>query len=437
MHEANRPGGVVVVGGGPAGLAAAITAADAGATVTLLERRAGLGGRSRTDEVEGAHLNLGPHAMYEAGAALAFLRSHGVDAAGVAPDMHEPIVVDERGRHRLPDGPVGLLRTSAVRGRARLQLAKVLATASRLADRAPGDRSTAAVLAEQVTDPAARRLLHAVVRLTTYAPDADALSADAGLRQVAIGLDPGVRYVHGGWQTWVDRLAEVAGSKGVDIRRGTGVDTLRSDGPGWVVTAGDVDHAADAVVLAVGPAAARRLLGRDDLWPDLSPASTASCLDLLLPGGPLPHTFVLGLDEPWYLSRHDPPATGMAPDGYALVSIMRYGSSVEPSVEPADRRRQLETWAAGVGVGVGVDHAVRTRYLHRVETASSIPTPETGGLAGRPAPDSTGAPGVFVCGDWVGGEGLLVDASVASAQGAGRLAARASRVAAGVGHSGA
>ncbi|WP_413316946.1 flavin monoamine oxidase family protein [Agrococcus sp. 1P02AA] len=50
---------VVVVGAGPAGLAAATALADAGRTVAVLEARDRVGGRTWTDTVEGAMLELG------------------------------------------------------------------------------------------------------------------------------------------------------------------------------------------------------------------------------------------------------------------------------------------------------------------------------------------------------------------------------------------
>jgi hypothetical protein len=51
------------------------------------------------------------------------------------------------------------------------------------------------------------------------------------------------------------------------------------------------------------------------------------------------------------------------------------------------------------------------------------PTPETGGLAGRPAVADTGLDGVLVAGDWVGGVGHLADAALVSGEEAGRRAA--------------
>ena len=60
---------MVVVGAGLAGLTAAITAAEGGAQVTVLEAREHAGGRARTAVVGGFHLNQGAHALYRGGPA--------------------------------------------------------------------------------------------------------------------------------------------------------------------------------------------------------------------------------------------------------------------------------------------------------------------------------------------------------------------------------
>ena len=57
---------ITIVGAGIAGLSAAITAAEAGGDVLLLEAHDELGGRART--TEGPYkANLGPHALYKDG----------------------------------------------------------------------------------------------------------------------------------------------------------------------------------------------------------------------------------------------------------------------------------------------------------------------------------------------------------------------------------
>ncbi|MNP80076.1 hypothetical protein D3C76_1780670 [compost metagenome] len=44
-----------------------------------------------------------------------------------------------------------------------------------------------------------------------------------------------------------------------------------------------------------------------------------------------------------------------------------------------------------------------------------------GGLPNRPGPQVKGRPGLYVAGDWVGSEGLLLNASLASAKEAATL----------------
>jgi hypothetical protein len=50
--------------------------------------------------------------------------------------------------------------------------------------------------------------------------------------------------------------------------------------------------------------------------------------------------------------------------------------------------------------------------------AAALPTAASGGFAGRPRVGDSGVAGVFLAGDWVGPEGHLLDASVASAEAA-------------------
>jgi thioredoxin reductase len=61
---------------------------------------------------------------------------------------------------------------------------------------------------------------------------------------------------------------------------------------------------------------------------------------------------------------------------------------------------------------------------------SALPTPETGGIPGRTPVVVADAPGLFLAGDWVGGEGLLADASCASGACAAAAALRAAEPAA-------
>jgi hypothetical protein len=48
-------------------------------------------------------------------------------------------------------------------------------------------------------------------------------------------------------------------------------------------------------------------------------------------------------------------------------------------------------------------------------STNAIVTASGGGLAGRPGPQVPGVENLFVVGDWVGHEGMLLDAALASA----------------------
>ena len=54
---------VNIVGGGIAGLIAAVRLARAGAQVSVFESAGAMGGRARTRQADGYFLNQGPHAL--------------------------------------------------------------------------------------------------------------------------------------------------------------------------------------------------------------------------------------------------------------------------------------------------------------------------------------------------------------------------------------
>jgi hypothetical protein len=59
---------------------------------------------------------------------------------------------------------------------------------------------------------------------------------------------------------------------------------------------------------------------------------------------------------------------------------------------------------------------IERRFLPHMVAASALATAADGGLAGRPGPQVPEAPGLYLAGDWIGPEGWLADASLASAR---------------------
>src|SRR5262245_47435716 len=82
----NHSAGVVVIGGGIAGLTAAAYIARAGRPVTLFEQSKQLGGRGATNIRDDIHFNLGGHALYCGGQAFANLEELGVPFTGRIPN---------------------------------------------------------------------------------------------------------------------------------------------------------------------------------------------------------------------------------------------------------------------------------------------------------------------------------------------------------------
>jgi len=68
------------------------------------------------------------------------------------------------------------------------------------------------------------------------------------------------------------------------------------------------------------------------------------------------------------------------------------------------------------------ERATLQRFLPRMVAVSAIPSPDDGGLAGRPGVDRGN--GLYLAGDWLGPEGWLLDAALSSGTAAAAAALR-------------
>jgi phytoene dehydrogenase-like protein len=398
---------VVVVGGGMAGLVAAAMAARSGASVSLVDG-AHLGGRARTTDKDGYWFNQGPHAVYLSGATGRVLQDLGVALPGGPPATTTSRVVYRGEVHRLPATPK-IMMTSGLMGLGdKARMGRLLARLPRIDIPSVAGHSTRQWIEGLGLGDAATALVTMLVRLATYSSDLDRLSADVAVGQLrGVVAGPGVRYLDGGWQRMVDGLAAIATTAGARLVAHQPVRSIEAGPAGYrVVTDAESIVARSLIVASGSPANAERLLPADVTYRGLGPDVTAACLDLGLASAPQP-VAMFGLDEPLYLSTHCPPAD-LAPEGGAVVHVMRNGARDAA----AD---QAELWAFAARARITPADAVTQRFLPHMTVSHASPVPENGGLAGRPGIEVAGLPGAFVAGDWVGGEGLLADASVASA----------------------
>ncbi|HVM09729.1 MAG TPA: FAD-dependent oxidoreductase [Acidimicrobiales bacterium] len=402
---------VIVVGGGLAGLTAGATAARAGARTLVLDT-ARTGGRARTSEKDGYVFNHGAHALYRGGEGFPILRQLGIEPQGAEPPLGRYRVLIEGELHQMPAGATSLLRTTALTARSKAQLSKLLALLPRMDAAAVADQTVDEWLGAHGLRDDADRMLRALLRIGTYGDDFSTLSAQVAILQLQRASAKGVLYLDGGWAQLIDALAAQ-----VEVRRKSPARAVREDAGRVVVVTDDDRLTARTVVLAAGtPDATAGLLEHDPGWGDLGPAVTAACLDVGARAVPAPG-YVLGVDEPVYGTTQAPPAR-QAPDGHAVVSIIRYGARSAELDRP-----QLEGWLDHVGVRP--DDIVTSRFLARLTVTATAPLARRGGLGGRPAITGAGMRNVFLAGDWVGNQGVLADASIASGHAAGRAAARA------------
>jgi phytoene dehydrogenase-like protein len=412
-------GRVVVVGGGLGGLAAATFLGQAGRRVTLLERAPTLGGRAATHAHEGFRFNLGPHALYKGGQAQAVLRALGVSWSGSVPVNAESWAWSGDRLHLLPTGAWSLLRTSLLTTGARWELGRLLATLGRVDADALAGVTLDAWSSDKLRDPVARDLVRFLGRVSTYAHAPAWQSAQVAVSQMRLAALQGVEYLDGGWEGLVAVLERAARAAQVELVCDAKVEAIEHDEAVRAVRlrGGERVEARGVVVALPLKAAAKLLPGVAPLQARAAQAKPAriACLDLALRRFPKPGvSAVFGVDAPWYLSVHSRVAR-LAPEGGALAHAARY---LAPD-EPPPARGELEAWLDAVIPGWRPE-VLHARWLPDMMAASAIEGASEGGLAGRAAVQSPDVRGLCFAGDWVGSQGALCDASLASAREAAR-----------------
>ncbi len=371
-----------VVGGGIAGLTAAIACAEQGAGVRVLEAHEQLGGRARS--LSGPYkANLGPHALLSDSPFWSWM-----GARDLLPPAARPPLSGARFRFR-----DGIRRVPAV---------GATVAALRLRGRsAPVELDFHTWASDHVGAEAATALANSG-GILTYHHDPGQLSAAFLWGAVVRGLlsaPPTARFPIGGWSSIIERMSNRAVELGVEIRTGERVSELPS---GPTVVATELDDA-------------RRLLGDDGLrWK----SGHSVCLDLALRSRRGDPFVVVDLQEAGWVERHTAADRTLAPSGEELCQAqmpIRPGESADSAAARLEQLldasftdwRERESW--------------RRRQVMNGRTGALDMAGET--WRDRPAIDR--GDDVFVAGDMVAAPGCLSEIAWASAVEAGRLAVAA------------
>lgn len=417
-----EPQTAVVVGGGLAGITAALELADAGVRVTLLEGRPRLGGLAFSFQRGELTVDNGQHVYLRCCTAYRWFldRVQGAELAPLQDRLDVPVL--DVGS---PRGPrLGRLRRNALP--VPLHLAAGLATYPHLslAERASVGRAALALKRLDLSDPKlddvdfaswlaghgqSSRTIEALWDLVGVATlNATAPHASLGLAAMVFktGLlsDPGaadIGWAHVPLGELHDTLARKAlDSAGVRTELRTKVNSVARTGEGsWAVEVDGERIVADAVVLAVPQKEAHGLLpdgalDEPDLLLEIGVAPILN-VHVIYDRKVLRQPFFAALGTPvqWVFDRTE--ASGLTGGGqYLAVSQSDAGDEIDAPVAELRERylpelERLLPAARGAGV--------RDFFVTRERTATFAPTPGVGRL--RPGP-RTRAPGLCLAGAW-------------------------------------
>jgi phytoene dehydrogenase-like protein len=373
---------ITIVGGGIAGLVAAIACAEGGAAVRLREAHEQMGGRARS--ADGPYkANLGPHAAYHDGDFWKWMSER-----KILPPHRNARVTGIRLRYQ------GSLRRTPPLG----MLPGVLRLRGR---EAPVDVDFR-TWATRHTDDQTAEMLSAAAGVFTFFHDPGALSAAfVWPRMVRLVLTAPsiVRYPVGGWSALVDTLERHARKLGVTVEQGARVDSLPPT----------------PTILATELGQARELLGDEGLRWD---SGNTVCLDIGLRHRRGDPTVVSDMDEAGWIGRYSAANPTIAPDGEELLQAqmpIRPGESVEQAATRLERflDQSIEDWRS------------RETFRRRQVMDGRSGALDMPGTSWRDRPAVDRGDGVFVAGDMVAAPGMLAEVSWSSAIEASRLALKA------------
>lgn len=374
MRHPHRSHRLTVIGGGFAGLTAAITAAEAGAKVTVFEAHHTLGGRART--ADGPYrTNDGPHALYNGGPHWSWLRQR--DLIGPLAPLPPLEAARLRLRHK------GVLRRTPP-----FALLKLLRPGIRPA---PVDTDfltwATGVAGEEAARAAAN---YSAVALFHHDPGAlSAAFVQERLRR-ATKLPPEAHYPRGGWATVIDRMAARAWNLGVRVETLSRVDTLPTDTP---------------VVVATSLDAARRLLADDSLtWP----SGRTALIDLAVRTRRGDAFAVSDLDSPGWLERFTAQDRTLAPAGEQLVQGQIPLAPHETRADGIARAEHLLDLAFP-------DWRDRVTWRREATANGRTGAVDLPGTSWRDRPAIDRGDGVYLAGDQVAAPGVLSEVSFNSA----------------------
>ncbi|PGZ98567.1 dehydrogenase [Bacillus pseudomycoides] len=410
---------VAIVGGGIAGLMAAIYAAKAGKRTIVLEQQKQLGGKAITNKKQGVYFNLGGHALYK-GEAYEVFRELGLRLEGSTPSTDDYYGMWKEQLLPFPTNISSFFQTMLLSWGGKIELAKWLIKLGKMDTSVWNQISVRDWIETQLHDPMLRNVFYALLRTSTYVLAPELHAAGPALKQLQRSLK-GVLYLDKGWGTLVEELRELAAGQGVELITSCKVVAVEHQDQKVhsILCEGGTRIEASNVILTTPPSISHKLVPHADqtaldTWNKQAIPVTVACLDIGLRQLPNPkHQFIFGLDQPIFfshLSREGKPRPAiLSDDGTKVISLFKYQG---PQTDAAKDESELEQVLDVVQPGWRNELVIR-QFLPKMTVVHDFPHMKR---MENPGPAVPEIEGLYVAGDWVSHGELLVDASVASAK---------------------
>lgn len=408
---------VAVVGGGVAGITAALDCAEQGAEVTLVEVRPRLGGAIYSFERDGFQLDNGQHVFLRCCSAYRALldRIGGLDGVELQARLeipvlrpgHRPALIR---RNRLPAPAhlaATLLRYRHLSLRERLAVGRGALAIGRV-DPARDDETLGAWLADHGQSPRAIANLWDLIALPTL----NLPAAEASLGLGAFVFQQGLLHDAGAGDIGIHRapLSEIVGGPaagalaraGVDVQLRWRAQAITQKADGFEVRSESDLISANAVVLAVPHARAAALvpaaLREDTAWAEGLGSSPIVNIHVVYDRRVLDHSFAAGVDTPVQYVFDRTPTEWSDDRQYIAVSLS--GAQTESGMR-SEQLRERYLRALGELLPAAAGSEVLRFAVTREQMATFRAAPGTRAL--RPAAQ-TRIPHFALAGAWTATE---------------------------------
>ncbi|MDD9269346.1 NAD(P)/FAD-dependent oxidoreductase [Paenibacillus sp. GCM10023248] len=404
---------VVVVGGGIAGLTAAIYAAIAGKQTVLIEKQNRLGGRAISNKKKGAYFNLGAHSLYK-GDAYDTFQELGLALQGKRPSSFAYGVWKGK-LNTLPSDLKSLFTTPLLSWKGKMEFASCLMKVKK-ADTRQFDRISIREWVEgNLRDPMVRNIFYSLLRAASYVVGPDLPAAGPVLKQLQNALK-GALYLDRGWGELIEEMRKKASDLGVQLLINTKVSSI--DTRGGIVrqvlfedgTKIDTHH----VILATSPTIANELVPFAEktaihTWKEQAIEVTAACLDVALKRLPKPkQQFAYGIDQTILLSNYSR-AAYLSDDSAQVISLIKYqGKEPDPDKDLQELEGVLDLMQPGWR-----EELIVKQYLPKMTVCHDFMHMKRRENPGPAVPE---VQGLYVAGEWASHGEVLVDAATASAK---------------------